>query len=222
MTAVWGALAAASLALAVHGQASLPPPSPVVTLDYSNDGISPKHWILTIHPDGAGHFRSQRGKGPISVSQSIDAADIDRDIQVSPRFAASVFDSARRRKWFNMECESHIKVAFQGWKTLAYQGPDGSGSCVFNYSKDKDVQTLGDSLVSVASTLEEGARLETLLQHDRLGLDKEMEFLTSAAADGRAQQVCVIRSILERLADDSAVMDRVRKRARLLLAQSCK
>ncbi len=59
--------------------------------------------------------------------------------------------------------------------------------------------------------------MESLLQHDRLGLDAEMEFLVAAVGDGRAQQVCVIRELLERLAQDDTVLDRVRKRARMLL-----
>jgi hypothetical protein len=61
--------------------------------------------------------------------------------------------------------------------------------------------------------------LETLLQHDRLGLDKEMEYLVEASGDGRVQQICVIRETLERLAQDQDVMERVRKRARGLLAR---
>jgi hypothetical protein len=45
-----------------------------------------------------------------------------------------------------------------------------------------------------------------------------MEFLTESVADGRAQQICAIREILERLAQDDGVLERVRKRARALLA----
>ena len=36
--------------------------------------------------------------------------------------------------------------------------------------------------------------------------------------DGRAQQIGAIQGILERLADDPSVMERVRKRAKVLLA----
>jgi hypothetical protein len=72
----------------------------------------------------------------------------------------------------------------------------------------------------VTETILEGARLEKLLQHDRLGLDREMEFLIDAAGSGRAQQICTIREILVRLADDDDVLERVRKRARILLAQA--
>jgi hypothetical protein len=58
-----------------------------------------------------------------------------------------------------------------------------------------------------------------LLQHDRLGLDAEMEFLSAAASDGRAQEFESIKGILERVAGDDAVLDRVRRRAREILAR---
>ncbi len=142
---------------------------------------------------------------------------MDRDFTVNAGFAAQVFAASGRHKRFNESCESHLKVAFQGWKTLTYTGPEGQGTCTFNYSKDKEIEELGQSMQGVAQTLLEGARLEMLLQHDRLGLDAEMEFLTDAAADGRAQQIGAIRGILERLAQDDEVLERVRRRAKSLL-----
>jgi hypothetical protein len=191
----------------------------VFQVDYSNPGLSPSHWTMTIRPDGSGHFRSERGSLPAS-GEELEAPNVDRDIKVSPEFAGRVFESARRHSSFNYGCESHMKVAFQGWKKLSYSGPEGSGSCQFNYSKDKDIQDLGDSLVAVAETIVEGSRLESLLQHDRLGLDREMEFITEAAKDGRVQQINAIQGILERLANDPGVLERVRKRARVLLAKN--
>jgi hypothetical protein len=190
---------------------------PTVQVDYANPGLSPSQWTLTLHPDGTGHFRSQVGKPPDGGQHEIETPAVDQDIHVSPDFARRVFAAAQRHNWFNEACESHIKVAFQGWKTLSYTGPQGQGSCTFNYSRDKDIQALGESMEGVAQTVLEGARLEVLLQHDRLGLDAEMEFLTDAAGDGRAQQIEAIRAILERLAQDDEVLDRVRKRARALL-----
>jgi hypothetical protein len=194
--------------------------SPVIRVDYSNPGLSPSHWTLTIQPDGSGHFHSDRGNPPADGSQRIEAPSLDRDVRLSGQFADRVFASARRHRMFSGDCESHLKVAFQGWKKLSYTGPEGEGSCEFNYSKDKDIQALGDSMVAVAATIVEGARLEMLLQHDRLGLDKEMENLVDFVSDGRAQQICAIQDILERLAGDPTVLARVQKRARVLLAKA--
>jgi hypothetical protein len=210
------ALVAVAAPVAANGQA----PSaadPTFQLDFSNPGLSPSQWTLTLRPDGTGHFRSQAGKPTDDSKQGIVPPAVDRDIQVNAAYAGRVFAAAERHRRFNEACESHLKVAFQGWKTLTYTGPQGKGSCTFNYSKDKEIQELGDSLEAVVETILEGARMELLLQHDRLGLDAEMEFLVQAVGDGRAQQVCVIRETLERLAQDDTVLERVRKRARMLL-----
>jgi hypothetical protein len=210
------ALVLSFAALVLTAQVSLAA-DPVIQVDYSNPGLSPSQWTLVLHPDGSGHFRSQMGNLPSDDPHAMNTPAIDRDVHVSADFARRVFDAAGRHHWFNEACESHQKVAFQGWKTFTYTGPQGQGACTFNYSKDKEMQTFGESMQAVAQTILEGARLEMFLQHDRLGLDAEMDFLTDAAEDGRAQQICAIREILERLAQDDQVLDRVRKRARALL-----
>lgn len=201
--------------------------TPVITVEFSDPQLSPSHWTLVFHPDGSGHFRSTAGPAamaPAAVgddpAEEIRIPDQSRDIQLSPRFAASVFQAAQRHAWFNQPCESHIKVAFQGWKTLSYSGPNGKGSCTFNFSRDKEIQSLGDNFVGVSETIIEGARLQMLLQHDPLGLDKEIQSLIDAAQDGRAQQLCVIKDILQRIAQDDNVMEMVRKRARFLLSRA--
>jgi hypothetical protein len=193
--------------------------SPSIQVDFSNPELTPPQWTLVIHPDGSGHFRSQPEQSPEGEQKVIEVPRVDRDIQVSKDFAKQAFDAAKHHHWFNEKCESHLKVAFQGWKTFTYSGREGQGSCTFNFSRDNDIQQLGDSMVAVSETILEGARIEVLLEHDRLGLDEEMEFLTQAFADGRAQQVDAIRDILERLAGDDEVLERVRKRARNLLAR---
>ncbi len=211
-------LVLAMLAGALGTPASHSDTGALFRVDFSNPGLTPSQWTLEFRPDGSGHFRSERGTTVPRDLRVIEIGDINRDVQVSPRFAEHAFQVAVRHKLFNSGCESHLKVAFQGLKKLTYNGPEGEGSCEFNYSKDGEIQSLGDSMVAVATTIIEGARLETLLQHDPLGLDQEIQNVQEAAGDGRAQQICSIRDILERLSQDQAVMERVRKRARALLA----
>jgi hypothetical protein len=205
------------LALPARGQTGSAP-DPVFQIDFTNPSLFPSHWTLTLHPDGSGHFLSEPGT---ARSSAIEAPGVNRDIKVSAEFARRVFDTAHKHRLFNEACESHIKqVAFRGWKRLSYSGPDGKGSCVYNYSKDQKLDDFGESLLAVASTIVEGARVELLLQHDRLGLDREMEYLVEAAGDGRVQQLGTIRGILERVANDEGVLERVRTRARQLLARA--
>jgi len=212
----------AGLLLAVAPAVARADGGPLFRVDYANPGITPAHWTLTLNPDGSGHFHSQRGNAPQADPPVLEAPDVDRDVQLSAAFAQHVFMEAQAQAHLARDCESHMKVAFQGWKKITYTGPEGEWSCEFNYSRDKELQALGDRLVAAASTILEGARLESLLQHDRLGLDQETQFMLEASNDGRLVQICAIRSILERLAADEEVMDRVRKRAKQLLARADK
>jgi len=219
MRAFWCGFAIAGMAIPLLSLSAAAGQEQVFKIDFSNPGLSPSHWTMTLYPDGKGHFQSDRGSAH-GDDQDVGAPSVDRDIRVSPAFAGRIFELVHQRKNMRGECESKLKVAFQGWKKLNYTGPEGDWECTFNYSKDKEIQALGDTLVAVGGTIVEGARLEMLLQHDRLGLDKETEYLVEAAGDGRAQQFVAIRGILERLADDPSVLERVRKRARVLLARS--
>jgi len=193
---------------------------PEVQFEYSNPGMTPAHWTLSVRPDGSGHFHAERGHATADGALTLNAAEIDRDVQVSPKFAGEVFAAAERHNGFRQECESHWKVAFTGTKTLRFSSPESQGACSFNFSKDKEIEALGDEMVAVGETLVTGARLELLLQHDRLGLDAELEALMIAAQEGRSLQLCAIREILQRLSEDPAVMERVHKRARVLLERA--
>jgi hypothetical protein len=193
---------------------------PIIQVEFTDEQLSPSHWTLSFHPDGSGHFASQMGKPPAEDTGQIEIPNIDRDVKLSTAFTLHVFQIALRHHEFKDECDSKLKVAFQGWKKLSYTGPDGTSSCTYNFSNIKEIQQLGDSLQAVAETILEGARIEKLLQHDRLGLDKEMEYLVDAAGNGRAHEIGTIREILVKLVDDDQVLERVRKRARMLLAQA--
>jgi hypothetical protein len=209
--------------LPASGQAAAATDS-VFEIDFTHPGQTPPHWTLTLHPDGSGHFRSDRmvldgaAAGNAANARSVELPDVGREIHLSARFTQRVFDVARRHKFFSEECESPLKVAFTGWKKLSYRGPDGTGSCTFNYGQTKEIESLGGSLQSVAESILEGEKLRLLLAHDRLGLDQEMENLALADADGRIEQVGVIRDVLEQMCDDPRVMERVKKRARALLS----
>ncbi|HMG88159.1 MAG TPA: hypothetical protein VK574_20675 [Terracidiphilus sp.] len=192
----------------------------VVRVDFSNPGLYPAQWTLVFHPDGSGHFHAEGGTKPKDEEETIVPARVDRDVNLSAGFASRIFSEMHDSRVLQGKCESHLKVAFQGLKKISYSGPDGEGGCEFNYSTNKQIQDLGESLVAVGSTLIEGARLELLLQHDPLGLDKAIQYVVEASDDGRLQQICAIRDILERLEDDPHVLERVRKRAHLLLEHS--
>jgi hypothetical protein len=194
--------------------------APVFEIEFTNAGLIPPHWLLRLNADGSGRFDAEGGQPSAQDKNQILAGEVHRPVQLSSQFTTRAFATAREHRFFEFPCESHMKVAFQGTKRLSYSGPDGSGACEFNYSKDKQIQALGDSLMAVENTVLFGARLEKLLQHDRLGLDKEMESLADAAHDGSAIEMGAIRETLTRIASDEQVLERARRKARLLLTQA--
>jgi len=211
----------AIVALLLLGAMAAPAQQPaMIDVEFTNAKLIPPHWHLTFNAEGNGQFEADAGQPAAGDNYVILAGPLNRPVQLSQAFTGRVFTVARQRKLFAFPCESHMKVAQQGIKRLSYSGPEGTGACEYNYSKDKEIQSLGDSFIAVQTTLIYGARLEKMLQHDRLGLDMEIGNLANEAHQGTAIELGTIRETLTRIASDEQVMERVRKRARLLLADA--
>jgi hypothetical protein len=103
---------------------------------------------------------------------------------------------------------------------LQYEGPEGKGSCTYNWSKNGQIDKLTDQFQAIAATLDEGSKLQRQYEHGRLSLDTELELLEQMAHEGRAIELENIAPILQTLAGDEAVLQRVQRRARALLAEA--
>jgi hypothetical protein len=193
----------------------------VIRFTYENPKLQPPKYVLTVQEDGNGHYRSEAG-GPASDDpQNISPGPQDRNIHISKTLRDSLFAGARKNKLFAMHCEDPEKnIAFQGTKTLEYEGPEGKGSCIYNWSKNAQINKLTEQFEAVAVTLEEGGKLQKQYEHGRLSLDAEIEYLDQSVHDGRATEVENIAPILQKLAGDEAVLQRVQRRARGLLAMA--
>ncbi len=189
-----------------------------VRFRYENAQLQPSEFEMVLHEDGSGHFRSTAGPVVVKDSGGIDAGGLDQDIRVTDPLLASIFSTARARKFFAVPCESKDKVAYRGKKTISYTGSDGQGSCAFNWSKDNQIQKLSDALEAVANTLEYGRRLTVEHQHNRLALDAEMGYLAESVKSAQAMELGNIGPVLQSIADDESVMQRARQRARALMA----
>jgi hypothetical protein len=187
-----------------------------IRFTYENPKLEPHKYALTVGEDGSGHFRSE-GAGPTD-GQSMSSEPQDRPIHVSKALRDSMFAAARKNKLFAISCDDGGKnIAFQGNKTLEYEGPEGKGSCMYNWSKNAQIDKLTDQFEGMAAMLDEGSKLEREYEHGRLSLDAEMEILEQMVHDGRAIEVENIAPILQTLAGDEAILQRVQRRARALL-----
>jgi hypothetical protein len=188
-----------------------------IRFTYENPKLEPHKYVLVVREDGSGHFHSE-GSGSSADGQSMSSEPLDRPIHVSKTIRESMFAGARKNKFFAKVCDDGGKnIAFQGTKTLEYDGPDGQGSCTYNWSKSAQIDKLTDQFEAMAATLDEGSKLERQYEHGRLSLDSEMEILDQMVREGRAIEIENIAPLLQTLAGDEAVLQRVQRRARTLL-----
>ena len=191
--------------------------APIIRFTFENPKLQPQKYVLTVEQDGNGHFLSEAG--PAGDPGMTVAGSQDRPIHISKTLREDIFAAARKNKFFAVSCDAHEKnIAFQGTKTLEYEGPDGKGSCQYNWSKNAQINKLTDQFEAVAATLDEGSKLERQYEHGRLSLDTELEFLTQMVDQGRATEIENIAPMLQKLATDEAVLQRVQRPAKALLA----
>ena len=193
-----------------------------VSFQFDRTGLPVPRFTLRLWEDGTGRYVADQAELPATATSSRGQAaqHIDRPIKLTSATIGKVFKSARSLNHFNIECASKAKnIADTGKKTLTYTGEDGSGSCLYNYSEVKSVETLTDEFQAIAFTLDEGRRLEFLHRYDRLGLDAEMILLAQEAEAGRALELGTISPTLLAIADDTALIQRVRLKAQKMLEQ---
>jgi hypothetical protein len=187
-----------------------------IRFTYQNPKLQPPKYVVTVGEDGNGHYRSEAGGA--ADGQSMSSEPLDRPIHISKALRNAMFAAARKNKLFAFSCEDGGKnIAFQGTKTLEYEGPEGKGSCTYNWSKNAQIGKLTDQFEAVAATLDEGSKLQREYEHGRLSLDSEMEILEQLVHDGRAIELENIAPILQTLVGDEAVLQRVQRRARALM-----
>jgi hypothetical protein len=195
---------------------------PEVTLQFDRTSLPVPHFILKVREDGSGTYQADQVETPASpnAARGQAAQHVDRSFNLTRATAAKIFQEARAVKYFNIECASKAKnIADTGKKVLTYTGSDGSGTCTYNYSENKTVTALADTLLAIAFTMDEGRRLEFLHRYDRLGLDAEMTSLAGELEAGRALELGTIAPTLALIVDDTAVIQRVRLKATKMLDQ---
>ena len=193
-----------------------------VSFQFDRTGLPVPRFTLRLREDGTGSYQADQMEiAATSTSVRGQAAQhIDRPINLTSGTVTKIFKEARALNHFNIECASKAKnIADTGKKTLSYTGADGSGSCTYNYSENKTVDTLTNTLLGIAYTLDEGRRLEFLHRYDRLGLDAEMISFAQELEVGRALELGTISPALAAIADDTALIQRVRLKAQKMLEQ---
>jgi hypothetical protein len=193
-----------------------------VSFQFDRKGLEVPRFTLLVREDGTGTYQAEQVPRASANAVNVAAGShINRTITVSPATTVKIFKIAHDTDRFNLDCASKAKnIADTGTKTLTYAGPDGRGSCTYNYSEVKSIAALTDIFEAIAFTLDEGRKLDFLHRFDRLGLDAEMTSLSNELEQGRALELINITPSLTSIASDTDVMQRVRLRAAKLLEQA--
>lgn len=215
-----------AVAIPSFTQSTAPASQPEVSFQFERPGLPVPKFTLTVREDGTGTYKGETapvsgGAGSSMMRSASPGQSIDRPIHLSPETTETIFKSARSLDFFNIACASKAKnIADTGKKTLTYNGSDGHGSCLYNYSENKSVSQLTDMFQAIAFTMDEGRKLDFMHRFDRLGLYSEMDVLNHEVQEKRALELGNIRQSLTSIASDEALMERVREKAVKLLNQA--
>jgi hypothetical protein len=194
---------------------------PHVSFAFDRKGLPVPKYKLTIFDDGTGTYQGEQAQehdGNYGASADLPQQEFRRPVNISHATAARIFKLSQQLDHFNKTCASKAKnIADTGTKILSYDGPDGTGSCTYNYTENKDVQALTDIFLGITETLDQGRQLDHLHRYDRLGLDEAMKFLAQEVSEGHALEIGTIEASLRSIASDEGLMQRVRSRASSLL-----
>lgn len=201
-------------AVQAQSPVSLVSPSSIRLSVENPQQIQPLTYSLQISADGSGVYRAALS------GEGIAGETVQLAFHIQEPLLSHLFDAVRSPRFF-AECEpTGGRVAFTGKKTLEYKGPERTGSCTFNYAREKAANEVAEELIAVAYTLQEGVRLSRDHRYDRLGLYDELASLQDAAHEHRALELENIAPELQSIAQDDAVMNIARRRAQALLTAS--
>jgi len=191
-----------------------------VTFHFERVGLSVPKFTLMVSEDGTGTYEADQIEIPShgGTLRSQPAAHVQRAVSVTPATLTKLFALARKAQVFNTECASKAKnIADTGSKALSYAGPDGAGTCAYNYTENKQVAALTELFQGIATTMDEARRLDFIHRYDRLGLDAEMTSFATQVDEGRALELGNILPTLNSIVSDTELIQRVRLRAQKMM-----
>jgi hypothetical protein len=217
---------AAILLLVACAAQQATPANETLAFRFGSRGNAIPSYTLTIHGDGTALYQvSYPPEIPkyspyAATMKALPNTELTLNVMLSPATTARIFDSVRDGG-LREDCVSHAKnLADMGTKSLSYTSSARTVTCTYNYTDDKTIYALTNTLQAIAFTLDEGRKLEKQHRYDRLGLDSETETLINAVKQGTALELGTIAPTLRSLVDDPQVLERVRARAAKLLAQA--
>jgi hypothetical protein len=147
-----------------------------------------------------------------------DDPDEPETLQLSPEFTRHVFALAAQLGNFQgIELETNKRVAHMGEKTFIYEKAGQRSEVRYNYTTNQTAEELRQLFESLARGRILIGEFEQELVFDRLGLMETMRKFEREFNAGHLVELDQFVPVLERIAQNSAVMSLARERAQALL-----
>ena len=207
-------------ALALVGQETNQNPAlPAITFDRVWEKYTPQNIDITVQATGSAKYISRNPLLP--PDQAGPDPDYLLEFTISARNQEKLFRDAKEANYFNgdFSYKKHV-VASTGKKTLTYADRDRHFETSYDYSENKAIQEITDIFQGISNTIEAGRKLQYLHRFDKLGLEAELKAMEDAAAIHSLAELQIIAPALQSIADDTAVLNIARQRAKRLLGKA--
>lgn len=212
----WALLVALLISVSSAAQTPKPdatdaPAVPTITFVFDWPDAHPPHYSIALDSDGSALYTA--------VDEKEDSAEpYVLKFTASQAARERIFADAHALNYFQGQFDfTRHKIAFTGSKSLTYGDSKRHSQTTYNWSENAQLMALTDVFLGISNTLEAGRKLEYLRRFDRLGLNDELKEMEEQAKSHYLNEVHVIAPLLRQIADDPAIVDLARQRARRLL-----
>jgi hypothetical protein len=217
------AVCAALLAILLQAQNAGPAPAqnpavPTITYDRVWEAYTPQEVTFTVESTGPARYLS---RNPFKTPDQRETdPDFTLEFTMSAATRDKIFRDAKEANYFHGDFtfKKHA-VSSTGKKTLTYADQSRHFETTYDYSENKAIEEITNIFQGVSNTIEHGRKLQYLRRFDRLGLEEELKGMESLAENGYLAEVQLIAPTLESIANDPAILNIARQRARRLLAK---
>ncbi len=195
---------------------NLNPPIPTIKYDRVWEAYTPQNVDISVQATGPTNYVS---RNPFSPPEQKGAdPDYILNFTMSERNRDKLFRAAQAANYFHGDFtfKKHA-VASTGKKTLTFADRDRHFETSYDYSDNNAIQEITGIFEGVSRTVEHGRKLQFLRRFDKLGLEDELKGMEN---ESNLAELQIIAPTLESLANDPAILNIARQRAKRLLAKA--
>jgi hypothetical protein len=194
------------------------PQFPTITFDRIWEAYTPQEVTIVLQSGGTAKYLS---RNPFKTPEAGADPDYSLDFTMSDPNREKIFRYAKEANYFNgdFSYKKHA-ISSTGKKTLTYADQVKHFETSYDYSENKAIQEITNIFAGVSNTIEQGRKLQFLRRYDKLGLEAELKGMEDAMDGHNLAELQLIAPTLESIANDPAILNIARQRARRLLAQS--